>query len=148
MTAQEMWDLFSRTQKIEADYEAWAFCGGGEAGDRLAELVLQGIKTATASACIAYEAEHEPFPQPGEYSVILYDSGEAACIIQDTAVHIVPFDEVSARHAWLEGEGDRSLAYWRQVHEEFFTPDYEAQGLPFDRHGLCVLEEFKLVYRP
>ena len=33
--------------------------------------------------------------------------------------------EVSEEHAYKEGEGDRSLAYWRAVHEEFFTKEFE-----------------------
>lgn len=147
MTAQEMWEQYSAESGVDAPYEAWAFCDGGEVGDKLARLVLAGIKTATASAYIAYQTENEPVPKVGDHSVILWDNGEAACIIRDTKVSLVPFDEVSERHAYLEGEGDRSLAYWRQVHEEFFTPDYEEAGKPFDRHGLVVLEEFDVVYR-
>ena len=147
MTAQELWDKYSAYSGVNAPFEAWAFCGGGEVGDRLAGLVLDGIKTATASAYIAFQSENEPLPKVGDHSVILYDNGAAACIIRDVKVSIVPFDEVSERHAYLEGEGDRSLAYWRMVHEEFFTPDYEDAGMPFDRHGLIVLEEFEVVYR-
>lgn len=147
MTAQELWDKYSAYSGVDAPFEAWAFCGGGEVGDRLAGLVLDGIKTATASTYIAFQSENEPLPKAGDHSVILYDNGEAACIIRDVKVSVVPFDEVSERHAYLEGEGDRSLAYWRMVHEEFFTPDYEAAGMPFDRRGLIVLEEFEVVYR-
>ena len=36
----------------------------------------------------------------------------------------VPFDEVSKEHAYKEGEGDRSLAYWRDVHEDFFAEEF------------------------
>ena len=78
--------------------------------------------------------------------MILLDSGEAAGVICNTKVTLVPFDEVSAEHAFREGEGDRSLAYWKKVHREAFTPDYEAAGKLFDEHGLCVLEEFALLY--
>ena len=60
---------------------------------------------------------------------------------------VVPFDQVSAEHAYKEGEGDRSLEYWKEVHRRFFTPDYQEAGLPFDEHGDCVLEEFKVVFR-
>ena len=27
-----------------------------------------------------------------------------------------------------------------------FAPDYEEAGMPFDEHGDCVLEEFKVVF--
>ncbi len=112
----------------QTPYSAWAFCGGGAVGDELAQLVLAGTKTATASALLAFELEQEPLPKVGEYSVILLDSGEAAGVICDTKVTLVPFDEVSGARAYREGEGDRSLAYWKKVHRKAFTPDFEAAG--------------------
>lgn len=148
MKAQELWDLFAKENNIDDRYEAWAFCNGGSVGDLLAGLVLAGVKTATASSYILYQTNHEPVPKAGDYSVILYDSGEAACIVRTTSITLTPFDEVPERHAYLEGEGDRSLGYWKEVHREFFTPDYELAGVPFDEHGLCVLEEFELVFTP
>lgn len=33
-----------------------------------------------------------------------------------TNVYIVPFNEVSIKYAFKEGEGDKSLSYWRRVH--------------------------------
>ena len=146
MRPEEMWNRFTKKSGVADTCQTWAFCGGGEIGDRLAELVLQGIKTATSSALIAFQTEKEPLPKAGDYSVVLFDNGEAACVIQTQRVELVPFDQVGPRHAYLEGEGDRSLEYWRQVHEEAFTPDYQAAGLPFDRKGICVLEEFQLVF--
>ena len=72
---------------------------------------------------------------------------EAACIIRDTKVSVVPFNQVSADHAFKEGEDNRSLKKWREVHRRAFTPDYKAVGLDFDEKGDCVLEEFEVVYR-
>ena len=146
MTAEQMWRAFCESSGVpeQTPYSAWAFCGGGAIGDELARLVLAGTKTATASALLAYELEEEPLPKVGEYSVILFDGGVAAGVICDTKVTLVPFDEVSGEHAWKEGEGDRSLTYWKNAHREAFAPDYEAAGKPFDEHGLCVLEEFAL----
>lgn len=147
MTAEQMWHAYCESSGVseQTPYSAWAFCGGA-VGDELAQLVLAGTKTATASALLAFELEEEPLPNVGEYSVILLDNGEAAGVICDTKVTLVPFDEVSGEHACKEGEGDRSLAYWRQVHREAFAPDFEAAGKRFDEHGLCVLEEFALRY--
>lgn len=146
MTPQQMWNEYSRICAVDAPYDVWAFCGGGEAGDRLANLTLAGVKTATASAYIAYQTANEEIPAVGGHSVIRFDRGDAACIIRTRRLSLVPFDQVSERHAHLEGEGDRSLSYWRRVHREAFAPDYAAAGLPFDEKGLCVLEEFELVY--
>lgn len=148
MTAEEMWNRFCSESGAEKSlpHEAWAFCGGGPFADELASLVLKGVKTATASALIAYETEGEKIPEPGCLSVILYSNGEAAGIIRDTKVSLVPFNEVSREHAYKEGEGERTLKEWREVHKRAFTPDYKAAGKEFDEKGICVLEEFELVY--
>lgn len=146
MTAQEMWEAFVKEHNItETEYEAWAF---GDDTDGLAELVKQGIKTGTSSAYPLYEIDGEPLPEASGYSVILNSKNEAVCIIENTKVYVVPFCEVSAEHAYKEGEGDRSLKYWRNVHEEFFTECMEEAGLTFDENMKVVCEEFKLVYVP
>ena len=59
---------------------------------------------------------------------------------------LVPFNEVSAEHAFKEGEGDKSLAYWQQVHEAFFTECLAEAGLEFSQETGVVLEEFRKAY--
>ena len=148
MTAEAMWHQYCVQNGIDEKtaYEEWPFCGGGPAADELAGLVLAGKKTATSSTCLAFETAHEAIPQVGSYSVILYDNGEAACIIRDTKVTLMPFDQVPKEHAYKEGEDDRSLEMWREVHVRAFTPDFEAVGKAFDEKAVCVLEEFEVVY--
>lgn len=143
MNAQEMWSLYSQKENITADYEAWAF---GDQPDELAQLVLKGIKTGTASAYPIYELEGLELPKEGEYSIILDAQDNAVCIIKTEKVFIVPFDEVDERQAYKEGEGDRSLAYWRKVHEEFFKGEMQEAGLIFDNKMKVVCEEFIRVY--
>ena len=108
---------------------------------------LRGIKTGTASAEELYKIDNEPIPTEGEYSVILNSRDEAVCVIRTTKVYIVPFCDVSAHHAFCEGEGDRSLAYWRKVHEEFFRDEYAACGLEFSQDIPVVCEEFELLMK-
>ena len=143
MTAMEMWEAFSESKKLNASYNAWAF---GADADELADLVLAGIKTATASAQLLYERYEEPLPQSGEYSVILNSRQEAVCIIRTENVWIVPFEKVDAVQAWKEGEGDRSLSYWRKVHERFFREELESIGHSFNETINVVCEEFIRVY--
>lgn len=143
MNAQQMWNLYSAKENITADYEAWAF---GDDADKLAQLVLDGVKTATASAYPLYALDGEVIPQEGEYSVILDSMDEAVCIIKTTKVFVVPFDEVDEHQAFQEGEGDRSLTYWRHVHEAFFRECMEDAGLIFDHKMNVVCEEFEKVY--
>ena len=139
MTAEEMW----KQSGLAGEYDAWAF---GEAADKLAALVREGIKTATCSAYDLYEAEGEDLPLPGKTSVILDSADEAVCIIRTTRVYVVPFDEVTAEHAFREGEGDRSLAYWREVHESFLKEELSSIGRTFDGSTRVVCEEFEVVY--
>jgi len=143
MTAHEMWAAFSKRDGITSHYEAWAY---GDSPDMLAELTLQGIKTATASAYPVYELEGEPLPEAGEYSVILNTRDEAVCVIKTTKVFTVPFCRVDERQAWKEGEGDRSLSYWREVHKKFFSSEMEELGLSFNEGMKVVCEEFIRVY--
>lgn len=116
MTAQEMFQEFSSSTRIKADWQAWAY---GSVPDKLAELARLGIKTATASALEDYK-EGESLPKKGDYSVILDSKDQAVCIIRTLDVAIRPFKDVSAEHAYKEGEGDRSLESWRKVHRQVF----------------------------
>ena len=139
MTAEEMWEQSG----LQGTYEAWAF---GGAPDKLAGLVVKGIKTATCSALALYEAEGEEIPKEGDYSVILNADGDAVCIIQTTKIYLSSFNDVTADHAVKEGEGDRSLDCWRRVHEEFFTEELAEINRSFDENMMLICEEFKVVY--
>ena len=143
MDAKTMWEQYAIPKKIIAEYDAWCF---GDDADALANLVLAGKKTATASAHPIYELEDEELPQVGQHSVVLWGDGTAACIIKTTRVYIVPFSQVSAEQAYREGEGDRSPAYWQKVHRAFFTREMEDAGLTFTEDMKVVCEEFIRVF--
>ena len=140
MTPEELWERSG----LAGTYEAWSF---GEAPDKLADLVLQGIKTATCSAYDLYQINTEPLPQAGTYSVILNSKEEAVCIIKTLKVYVTAFNQVSEEHAYKEGEGDRSLEYWRKVHERFLTNELAAVGKAFHENTKVVCEEFEVMYK-
>lgn len=145
MTAEELWQAFCTEKGAAAgEYEAWAF---GVDADTLAGLVAAGEKTATASAYPLYAVDGEPLPRVGEYSVILDSRDNGVCVIQIQKVSVIPFDQVGAEHARKEGEGDKSLAYWRQVHEEVFRQWMAEAGLEFTWDMGVVCEEFQVVYK-
>ena len=144
MTAEQMWAEFAAANGLQhTDHDAWAF---GDDADGLARLVLEGVKTATASAFPLYELEGDPLPEAGEYSVILDSQEAAVCVIRTERVEIIPFQDVGADHAFREGEGDRSLAYWRQVHETFFTAELAQAGQVFTPDMPVVCETFRKVW--
>ena len=139
MTAEEMWNQSGLT----GEYDAWSF---GDDADTLARLVKDGIKTATCSAYCFYELEEEGLPEAGAYNIILDSDEQAVCITRTTKVYVTPFSQVTAEHAFKEGEGDRSLAYWREVHKRFFTEELKEADLEFDEDMKLVCEEFEAVY--
>ena len=144
MTPQEMWNKYKQiNSSIGDEIDAWAF---GVEPDLLADLVLKGEKTATASAYDLYALEDEPLPQEGTFDIILDSQDQAVCIVEITRVSVQPFNQVSAQHAFNEGEGDKSLAYWRQVHEDCFAKWMREAGLTFTHESKVVLEEFRKVY--
>ena len=151
MTAERMWKLFLAEQGIsdqapgaeDPPYDAWSF---GVDPDELAQLVLCGKKQGTASAYALYELDGEEIPQEGGYNIILDGEDRAVCVTKTTKVYLAPFNEVTERHARLEGEGDLSLECWRRIHRDFFRPQFEEAGLKFTEDMIVVCEEFELVY--
>jgi len=148
MTADALWNAYCKKCGVDKTSPHSAWCFGG-APDELAELVCQGIKTATCSWYDLYALDPgEPVPQVGDISIILNEKEEAICIIRDTRVYQTRFCDVTAEHAYKEGEGDRSLSYWRRVHTDFFTEEANTYGISFDETVNVLCEEFEVVYRP
>jgi uncharacterized protein YhfF len=128
-------------------YEAFAFGDSERMADELAQLVLAGIKRATASLAWTYPFEHKPRPSPGDLSIVTTGSGAPLCIIETTAVDAVPFDEVSAEFAATEGEDDGTLEAWRRGHAAFFARECARIGRQPSPRMEVVCERFRVVYR-
>ena len=144
MTPQEMWNAYKEINpSIGDEIDAGAF---GVDADFLADLVLRGEKTATASAYDIYAIDDEPLPREGTFDIILDSQDQVVCIVEITKVSVEPFNQVSADHAYKEGEGDKTLAYWRRVHEDCFAEWLREAGLTFTPDSKVVLEEFRKVY--
>lgn len=129
---------------------AWSFGATPEQADELLALVLDGTKTATAGALADYQPDGdsaaEPLPEPGTLSILLDGAGHPRALIEATHVAVVRFDQVDEEHAYLEGEGDRSLGHWRQVHERFFA-ETSTDGRPHSPDMPVVLERFRVLHR-
>lgn len=127
-------------------YQAWYFCDNEESANALGALVVAGIKTGTASLVWEYEAEDEQLPQAGDLSIITDWAGRPLCIIETTAIEVKPFYAVDADHAHAEGEGDRSLAYWRAAHWDYFSRTCGAIGRAPAETMPVVCERFRVVF--
>jgi len=97
----------------------WQFGDSPALADELLQRVLDGDKTATCGSYVAYQQEKSPLV--GDYNVILNGRGEPACVIRTLSLKLTRYCDVTAEMAALEGEGDKSLAFWREGHRAFFT---------------------------
>lgn len=85
--------------------------------DELAALVLAGLKTAT---CGHADTDEPAFPV-GALSVMIDGAGRPRAVIETVEVTRRRFREVDAAFAHDEGEGDRTLQFWREAHRAYFT---------------------------
>ncbi len=127
-------------------YEAWAFGDGPELANELGALVLAGRETATCFALWEVEAGEETMARVGDKSVILDGRGEPLCVTETTEVTVRRFDEVDEGFAREEGEGDRSLEYWRGAHRRFFERTLPGIGRRFSEDMPLVCERFRVIY--
>lgn len=130
-----------------AGYTAWGFGHTAADAAELGALVVRGVKTATTSLLWAYAAE-EPLPQVGEFSIILDGADAPLCVIETTEVQMKAYRDVDDRFAYDEGEGDRSLAYWRDVHWRYFGEECAEIGRAPDPEMPVVCERFQVVFKP
>ncbi len=143
------WGEFQAAVDYDASerfYEAFHFDDNERDANDLAKLVLAGTKCATAGLLWTYEAEKKPVPEAGILSVVTDWGGKPLCVIESTAVAIVPYDEVTERFAATEGEGDRSLRYWREVHWAYFGRECARIGREPSLKMPVVCEEFSVIY--
>ncbi|AMY05661.1 ASCH domain-containing protein [Staphylococcus condimenti] len=145
MAIEEYWKAFVShyPEYQNKPYTAWQF---GVDPSHLADLVKRGIKTATTSGLAFYTAEQEHLPKVGDLSIVLDAQDNPICIIKNTNVYQVPFSEVSEMHAYKEGEGDRTLSYWRTVHTDFFEKEFNSINQSFSEEETMVCEEFECIY--
>lgn len=138
MNAKELLDMAG----LNIEYDEWGF-----GDDNLLDLVLKEKKKATSSLYLLYEKEGEELPSRGNYSVLLDNNDNARCLIVTTNVIVLPFNEITADLAKLEGEGDLSLKYWQDVHTKFFQEELNEYNMKFDNSMKVVFEEFELIVK-
>lgn len=144
MLYDHIWTTFREAfpEFAHAPQEAWQF---GANPDLLAQLVVDGQKTATSSYFASYLFEQERVPSVGDVSLILDQNEQPKVIIVNTKVVLQPYEQVDETIGYLEGEGTRDLAYWRHVHEPFFTQEASAINRTFSTQDLIVTEFFKVL---
>ncbi|NAW56240.1 MULTISPECIES: ASCH domain-containing protein [unclassified Vibrio] len=135
-------EMASKYTSFSADY----FCADEYNANVCAELILKGEKTATCSLDTWYSEQGEIMPEVGHLMVVTNWSGEPVCIVEVTSVTKCKYNEVTAEFAASEGEGDKTLGWWKKAHWDFFSKECEELNISPSEDMLLVLESFKRVY--
>jgi uncharacterized protein YhfF len=97
--------------------ETFSFGDNSDLANRLVELVLSGTKRATCWA----ERQGLLSAEIGKLMVVLDGQGTPKAVLKTIELTKRRFDEVDEAFAYDEGEGDRSLRYWREAHMRYFS---------------------------
>ncbi len=148
MTINEFWEEFLSVSNKDCSteyYDSFYFGMTERQANELLDMVLSGIKTATASSFLSYEAQGFSPPKIGDYSIVTDWNENPRCVIETTAVTILPYKDVSFDICRREGE-DLNLERWQKSHKIFFTAELDEIGREFTEEMLVVFEDFKVVY--
>ncbi|MGV6831610.1 MAG: ASCH domain-containing protein [bacterium] len=133
--------------KSEKQPPHYYFCDNKEDANYCLNLVLKDIKRATASSLWWFKKHDEELPKIGDLAIVTDWEGEPFAITKVTAVNLKAYIEVDGEFAFREGEGDKSLEYWRKVHWAY----YGREMAPFNESPtedmIIVCEEFETIYK-
>lgn len=116
--------------------------------DEIANLAWLGMKRGTAHLDMQFEKDNVPRRNVGSYWIATKAKGAPVCVVRMTGIDVVPFRDVGQIFAASEGEGDLSLAYWRNGHQEYFEEQCERWGVEWDDALPVACESFIPVYCP
>ena len=107
-------------QSLDMDWqhlETFSFGDSPGLADELLALVLSGAKRATCWA----QSQGLLSAEVGKMMVVLDGQGVPRAVVKTVELTKRRFNEVDDAFAHDEGEGDRSLRYWREAHTRYFT---------------------------
>ena len=121
--------------------DAWCFGGCPQMADRLGNLVVRGIKTATSSRYFG-----ENILDSMGLSIILDGNENPLGIIETYEITVRRYRDVDEEFAMAEGEGDLSLDYWQKAHWHFFSREAEKENYEISKNMLLLCERFFVLY--
>lgn len=148
-SARAMWGDYLDKHLEDAFVEAPKvihFCDNETDANECATLVLKGIKRATSPSLLGLQLRNEPLPKIGSFMVITDWDGKAKCIVKTTAVKLKPFFSINEEYARKEGEGDKSLDYWKKTHWDYYTRELAEFNRVPRESMIVVCQEFEKVF--
>lgn len=147
-TPIEFFELAKKALNLPKDLQYTSAYQFGTAADDLAQLVFDGEKKATTSALKLYQVDDDKIPEAGGYDIILDSKDNPICVTLTDEVITKAYRDINEDDAFREGEGDKSLAYWRKEHDKFFAEEFEEYGLEFrPKIDWVVFEKFHVVFK-
>lgn len=149
-SVHEMWSEFTQKNieyKSNKTPPSYYFCDNEKDANECAGLVVKGIKRATSASLWWYKKTGEALPRAGDIYIITDWNGVAQAIIRVSKVEQVRYNEITPTYAAIEGEGDKSLAYWKEVHWSFFSREMQSHGEEPTEDMIIVCEEFEMIWK-
>lgn len=122
------------------------FCDNEKDANTCLDLVRKDVKRATSHSLLGLQLRQEALPKIGDFSVVTDWSGNAKCIIRTIGVKLVPYFAINQDHARLEGEGDKSLEYWKKTHWEYYTRELSGFNRTPRESMIVVFENFEKLF--
>ncbi len=133
------------SQRPENPFVEASYAGNQNITDKLILLYLAGKKTAGSSLVEDLQHAGNPLPKTGNYWIILDSSGEPKCLAKTLKTAVYKFKDVPEEIAIAEGEGDLSLAYWRNVHSQLYAPHLQEWGIKSIENATVITEFFEVL---
>ncbi len=129
------------TRELDVCY----FGNGPALASMLGHLIVKGVKRGTTGLVAAAALEGWSIPSVGTVSIVTDGYGAPLCAIRTERSDRGRFADATEEMARAEGEGDRSLADWRETHRRYFEPQAARLGIPFGDDALMFYEYFRVV---
>ena len=114
--------------------------------NELLALIRSGRKRAGTGLLWLHEHLNEPIAQAGEIEIVINYAGVPSVITRTVSSKVIPFNEVTAKYAAIEGEGDGSLQHWRQAHWAYFSRECQRIGRISNQSMPVVCSIFEILH--
>ena len=146
---KKYWNQFQEKhpayQQLETP-QSYYFCDNQKDADECAELIRAGIKQATTHSLSWLQINNENMPVKGDLAIVTDWNGNPVAVTKTIKVEIVQFEDITPDYALIEGEGDKSLDYWKKVHWDYYTRELSEYNLQPTLDMKLVCEHFQTIW--
>ncbi|WP_276702222.1 ASCH domain-containing protein [Chryseobacterium sp.] len=126
--------------------QSFYFCDNKKEADECADLVVKKIKQATSPSVWWFKKNKEELPKVGDLAIVTDWNGDPKAIIRTKKVEIVKYKDITPAYAQLEGEGDKTLEYWKKAHWKYYQNEMkEFNEFPTEEMKI-VCEYFETIW--